>query len=532
MHERPWLIHYPKAVPAHIQVPEIPVQQLLSDAARDYPQRISLSLADRKLTFAELETQTELAAGNLTGLGVRPGERVGLLAANIPEFVISYFAILKAGAVVAAFNPLYMPGELITLVQDAGVGWMIADGNGYELLRRARGGAALGRAIVVGEDPGLEESDIPFSALRIGNNSALPKVSPQAPAIYQYSGGTTGTPKGAIATHRSLVANTLQFRAWLWNCKMGEETILTAIPLYHVYGMVLAMCLGMALGATLELVPDSRDLEAFQATIAHSRPTIFPAVPGLLGRLAGLSSQASGVSELKALKAVISGAVGLPAGVRENYETLTGVTISEGYGLSEAPTATHCNPVMGRNKPGTIGLPLPDVDARIISLEDEVTPLPAGRAGELVIRAPQVMQAYLNRPEETHQALRDGWLYTGDIAMMDEDGYFTLVDRKKDVIKSGGLQVWPREVEEVLLQHPAIADAGVAGIPDELRGEGIGAWVALKPGCDLTAEELHAWCRQNLAHFKIPNQVTFVDALPRSGVGKLLRRELRKMILS
>jgi long-chain acyl-CoA synthetase len=234
--------------------------------------------------------------------------------------------------------------------------------------------------------------------------------------------------------------------------------------------------------------------------------------------------------ELKALKAVISGAVSLPAVVRERFEILTGITISEGYGLSEAPTATHCNPVGGLNKPGSIGLPLPDVEARIISLEDEVTPLPVGQPGELVIRAPQVMKGYLNMPEETRLVLRDGWLYTGDIAVMDADGYFSLVDRKKDVIKSGGLQVWPREVEDTLLQHPAIADAGVAGIPDELRGEGIAAWVVLKPGATLTSAELHTWCKQQMASFKIPHKVMFVEALPRSVVGKLLRRELRKLL--
>ncbi|MGB8252093.1 MAG: AMP-binding protein, partial [Anaerolineaceae bacterium] len=354
-------------------------------------------------------------------------------------------------------------------------------------------------------------------------------VSPDDPAIYQYSGGTTGTPKGVIALHRNLVANALQFRAWLWNCKRGEEVLLAAIPLYHVYGMVLAMCLGMALGATLELVPNPRDMAAFLAAIQRSKPTIFPAVPGLLGMLANLPPETPALSELKSLKAVISGAAPLPMRVRQRFEQLTGVTISEGFGLSEAPTATHCNPVGGLNKPGSVGLPLPDVDARIVSLEDEPTTLNHGEAGELVIRAPQVMQGYLNLPEETRLTLRDGWLYTGDIAVMDEDGYFTLVDRKKDLIKSGGLQVWPREVEDVLLQNPAVADAGVAGMPDELHGETIKAWLVLKPGSKLTEAEVRAWCKKQLAPFKIPKKVVFVDKLPRSGVGKLLRRDLKKL---
>jgi long-chain acyl-CoA synthetase len=529
MDERPWLKYYPPAVPAHVEVPEIPVQRMLADAARAYPERIALTLGERRITYRELNEQVQTAAGNLVRLGVQPGERVGLLAANIPEFVISYFGILTAGGVVAAFNPLYKPGELLPLAQDAGVNLFIVDAGGYALFKQARTLAGLGRAIVIGGEVLLDECDLSFSELRIDNNIQLPLVHPQDPAIYQYSGGTTGLPKGVIASHRSLVANALQFRAWLWTCKRGEETILAAIPLYHVYGMVLAMCLGMSLAATLELVPDPRDLPGLQAIIQRARPTIFPAVPGLLARLAGLAREATGVNELKGLKAVISGAVGLPVSVWEAFEEVTGVPITEGYGLSEAPTATHCNPLGGLNKVGTIGLPLPDIEARILSMEDEATILPAGRVGELVVRGPQVMQGYLNLPEETGRALRDGWLYTGDIAVMDADGYFTLIDRRKDVIKSGGLQVWPREVEETLLKHPAVADAGVTGIPDEESGEAVGAWVVLKPGQSASEEELRAWCKQHLASHKVPRRVTFVEKLPYSGVGKLLRRNLRSL---
>jgi long-chain acyl-CoA synthetase len=357
-------------------------------------------------------------------------------------------------------------------------------------------------------------------------------VAGDDPVIYQYSGGTTGIPKGVIATHRNLVANALQFRAWLWNCQRGEEVLLAAIPLYHVYGMVLAMCLGMALGATLELVSNPRDLDAFLAAIQRSKPTIFPAVPGLLGLLSNLRAETPAIADLRSLKATISGAAPLPMGVRQRFEKLTGVTISEGFGLSEAPTATHCNPIAGMNKPGSIGLPLPDVEARIISLEDEKTPLKPGDAGELVIRAPQVMQGYLNLPEETRLTLREGWLFTGDIAVMDEDGYFTLVDRKKDLIKSGGLQVWPREIEDVLLLHPSVVDAGVAGVPDELHGEAIKAWLVVKAGSRLTETEMRTWCKKHLAPYKVPKQVAFVEKLPRSGVGKLLRRELRKLTSS
>jgi long-chain acyl-CoA synthetase len=529
MDKRPWLEHYPREVPPSLIYPDVVLQQLLVNAAREFPERVCLSLEDRKITYQELERLTGTVAGNLVKLGVKPGERVGLFLPNLPEFVIGFFAILKAGGVAAAFNPLYKEAEFIWQALDAGVKIAIIDAGSYAMLRQIRKAAGINRLCVVGEGIALDAGDLPFSQLCEDIQFNLHRVTAEDPAIYQYSGGTTGIPKGVIATHHNLVANTLQFRAWLWNCKQGQETFLAAIPLYHVYGMVLAMCLGLSLAATLELIPNPRDMKAFQAAIQRSKPTFFPAVPGLLGRLADLPSEAVGVKELKRLKAIITGAVGLPSGVRRRFEKLTGVAIVEGYGLSEAPTATHCNPIDGLNKPGSVGVPLPDVEARIISLEDGVTPLPAGQVGELVIRAPQVMHGYHKMPQETRLALRGGWLYTGDIAVMDADGYFTLVDRKKDVIKSGGLQVWPREVEDLLMQHPAVADAGVAGLPDKLHGEVVGAWIVREPGSKLTETELRNWCKQHIANFKIPHKVTFVEQLPRSGVGKLLRRELRKL---
>ncbi|MBN2257437.1 MAG: long-chain fatty acid--CoA ligase [Anaerolineaceae bacterium] len=529
MDEYPWLKHYPQSVPSRLNYPDVPLQQLLADATLAYPGRVSLSLNEDKVTYQELERLSDHVAGSLVALGVKPGERVGLFMPNLPEFVIGFFGILKAGGVAAAFNPLYQAAEFIWQARDAGVGLVISDAAGYPLMRQIRQEAGLKQLVVAGDGVRLAAGDLRFSELRIANNQALPQVSPDDPVIYQYSGGTTGVPKGVIATHRNLLANALQFRAWLWNCWRGEETLLAAIPLYHVYGMLLAMCLGMVLGATVELVPNPRDMKAFQAAIQRARPTILPAVPGLLGMLANLAPDATGVREMRSLKVVISGAAPLPDGVRKRFEKLTGVTIAEGYGLSEAPTATHCNPIGHPGKPGTIGFPLPDVEARVVSLDDEVTPLPSGQAGELVLRGPQVMQGYLNNPQETSLTLREGWLYTGDIAVMDKDGYFKLVDRKKDMIKSGGLQVWPREVEDVLLRHPAVADAGVAGFPDDLHGEAIAAWVVLKEGKSLKELELRTWCKQHMAYFKIPHKVTFVEKLPRSGVGKLLRRELRNL---
>ncbi len=529
MTDKPWLTHYPPTVPASLKYPAMPVHGLLREAARDFPFRTCLSLNEYQVSYVEVEESTSAMAGQLVQLGIKPGEQVGLFLPNLPEFVLSFFAILKAGGVAAAFNPLYQQAEFIWQALDAGVKLVICDKAGYAMLRHVRKAAGIRKLCVVGDNISLDPGDLHFSELRVDKKSPLPRVAVDDPAIYQYSGGTTGIPKGVIATHRNLVANALQFRAWAWNCERGKEVLLAAIPLYHVYGMVLAMCLGMALGATLELIPNPRDTKALLAAIQRSKPTIFPAVPGLLGMLSNVPPDSPGVSELKSLKAVISGAAPLSLAVRQRFEQMTGVTISEGFGLSEAPTATHCNPIAGMNKPGSIGLPLPDVEARIISLEDEKSVLPPGEAGELVIRAPQVMQGYLNLPKETRLALRSGWLYTGDIAVMDADGYFTLVDRKKDLIKSGGLQVWPQEVENVLLQHPDVMDAGVAGMPDELHGETIKAWLVLKPGVTLPEKEIRAWCKAHLAAYKVPRKVVFVEKLPRSGVGKLLRRELRKL---
>ena len=542
MTDRPWLNHYDPGVPAHLDYPPVPVFELLDQAARRCPKRACLISGERVLTYAQVAEQTDLIAAALLGLGVAKGERVGLFMRNSPEFVLAYFGILKAGGVVVATNPLYTPPEIVHQVNDAGLETIFCAGSLYERIQAAQPATHIRRVIVSGEMP-LRSSDLHFNDLLTAKNAkgAKEKVSnfadfadfavkkeitPDDIALFQYTGGTTGIPKAAVARHRNLVANALQFKAWMSTLQEEQETFLLALPVYHIYGMVCGMLLGLALRASLVIIPDPRNIPELLSAIQAWHVTYFPAAPTLYNAINNSPLVASGLVDLTSIKACISGSAPLMESTKLKFEHLTGGRILEGYGLSEAPTATHCNPLQGENRLGSIGLPLPDVEAKIVSLEDGSTEMPVGEPGELIIQSPQVMLGYHNMPEETAQSLRNGWLHTGDIARMDADGYFTILDRKKDLIKPGGMEVWPREVEEVLAAHPQVAEAAVAGIPDTYRGETVKAWVVLKPGQVLSEPDLQAWCRALLAPFKIPTVIEFRTELPKSSVGKVLKREL------
>jgi long-chain acyl-CoA synthetase len=351
-------------------------------------------------------------------------------------------------------------------------------------------------------------------------------IAPDDPAVFQYSGGTTGLPKCAVGLHRNLVANVHQFSTWLVNCQQGEETILAAIPLYHVYGMVLGLNLAVKMGARLLLIDDPRDMDGLLTQAQLHQATIFPGVPNIYAAINHYPPVKEGQFDLSSIKACISGSATLPSSVKQDFEALTQGHLVEGYGLSEAPTATHCNPVLGKNKNGSIGLPLPGVDCKIVDLETGTREVPVGETGELILKGPQVMAGYHQQPEETALALRDGWLYTGDVARMDEDGYFFLVDRKKDVIKVGGFQVWPKEIESVLLTHPEIREAAVAGIVGEDGEERPKAWIVLHHPGALSASAVSDYCAQFLTAYKLPALIEFRESLPKTGVGKILRRVL------
>ena len=557
MNDRPWLAHYDKGVPQTIEYPKEPLFHFLEEAARKYPDRACTIFKGAVISYREMNALTDHMAAALVEMGVKKGDRVGIFMPNTPQFVIAYFGILKAGGVVVAVNPTYPVDEILTPVNDANIEVMFTLSRFYSKLQDVRKKSKLKKIIVsniketfppllkfiftialetkdgdrVSE---LADGDVWMQdLLKKHTNSPKPniEVTPDDTALFQYSGGTTGVPKGAVAMHRNVVANTLQIKNWMTGLEEGKEVVLMGIPLFHVYGMVAGMNFAMATGASMAMVPNPRDLKDVLENISKYKATIFPGVPLLYNSINNHPDVKAGKYDLSSIKACISGSAALMRETKEQFEKLTGGKVFEGYGLSEAPTATHCNPLLGVNKTGSIGMPLPDVDVKIISLDDGETELPQGEIGEIVVHGPQVMKGYHNMPTETTNALRqlkDGktWLFTGDIARMDEDGYFYIVDRKKELIKPGGFQVWPREVEEVISAHPKVLEVGVGGIPDPKSGETVKAWIVVKPGESLTEDEIKAFCKERLAPYKVPRQVEFRTELPKTTVGKILRREL------
>ena len=558
MSDRPWFANYDKGVPKNIDYPKAPLYYFLEQSAKKYPDKPCTIFKGAVITYKEMEEITDRIAAALADMGVKKGDRVGIFMPNTPQFVMAYFGILKAGGVVVATNPMYTPAEIIHQASDAGIEVMFVMTNFYKTIKTAQPKTKIKKLIVTNiketlppvlrvlftlakEKKGGFKLDAPLGENEFWMQDLIAKYQPsQRPkleikpddvALFQYSGGTTGVSKGAVATHFNVLANALQIRDWMLDIKEGEEVVLMGIPLFHVYGMVAGMHFGMASGASLVMVPNARDLKDVLENISKYKASIFPGVPTLYNALNNHPDVLAGKYDLSSIKACISGSAPLMRETKEKFEELSGGKVFEGFGLSEAPTATHCNPLLGENRTGSIGLPLPDVDAKIISLDDGETEMPTGEIGEIVINSPNVMKGYHNMPTETANALRtlkDGktWLFTGDIARMDEDGYFYIVDRKKELIKPGGYQVWPREVEEVLAAYPKVLEAGVAGIPDPYRGETVKAWIVLKPGETATEEELKTFCKESLAAYKVPTHYEFRDELPKTTVGKILRREL------
>jgi len=558
MSNSPWLANYDKGVPQTIEYPKVPLFHFLEEAARKYPDRACTIFKGAVISYREMNALTDhMAAALVAEMGVKKGDRVGLFMPNTPQFMIAYFGILKAGGVVVAVNPTYPVDEIIMPVDDANIEIMFTLSRFYDRVKTVRERSKLKRIVVTNiketlppitrllftlvkekkegdRVESLADGDVWMKDLLAKHaNSPRPnvEVTPDDTAIFQYSGGTTGVPKAAVAMHRNVVANTLQIKSWMTGLEEGNEVVLMGIPLFHVYGMVAGMNFGMVIGASLVMVPNARDLKDVLVNISKYKTTIFPGVPLLYNGINNHPDVKAGKYDLSSIKACISGSAPLMRETKEQFEKLTGGKLFEAYGLSEAPTGTHCNPLNGENKVGSIGMPLPDVDVRIISLDDGETEMAQGEIGEIIIQGPQVMKGYHNMPTETANSLRqmkDGkiWLFTGDIARMDEDGYFYIVDRKKELIKPGGFQVWPREVEEAIMSHPKVLEVGVGGIPDPQRGETVKAWIVVKPGETLTEAELKAFCKEHLAPYKVPTHYEFRTELPKTTVGKILRREL------
>jgi long-chain acyl-CoA synthetase len=548
---RPWLENYDEGVPKTIDYPDVSSFYFLEESAKKYPDKPCTIFKGAKISYREMNDITDRFAAGLASLGIKKGDRVGIFIPNTPQFLMAYIAILKIGGIVVATNPLYSPREIKHQANDSGLEVMVVMSNFYNRIKEVQPETKIKKLIVTNiketlppvtaflftllkEKKGgfrieLADGDVWMQDLidrfEPGDRPDV-EVGPDDDALFQYSGGTTGTPKAAIALHRNLVANTLQIRSWMTSCVEGQEVVLMSIPLYHVYGLVAGMNFALKAGASLVMIPDARDIKDTLDNLQKYKATIFPAVPSLYNAINNWPDVLAGKYDLSSIKACISGSAPLMRETKEKFEEITGGVLFEGFGLSETPTATHCNPLEGDNKTGSVGMPLPDVDARIIDLDDEVTVLPIGEIGELVIKGPQVFRGYHNMPTETKNSLRDGWLYTGDIARMDEEGYFYIVDRKKELIKPSGFQVWPREVEEVISDHPKVFEVGVGGIPDPKRGESVKAWVVLQPGETISNEEIRSWCKERLAAYKVPTEIEFRDELPKTTVGKILRREL------
>lgn len=544
---RPWLKHYQAGVPQTIAYPARPLQHLLDEAAERYPNRPAVAFFRRDLTYREISHLADRFAGGLRSLGLRPGDRVSLHLPNCPQFVIAYYGTLKAGGVVVPFNPLYVEREIAAQLTDCGATIAVTLDLFAQRVAAARAGTRVQHVVVTRINeffPPLLRALYPLRAMRhrewpaitldAGTHAfrdvcaAPPLAEPAAQrpgdtAVLLYTGGTTGTPKGAMLTHANLVANAYQCALWYVNPAGERLTAIGVLPLFHSYAMTVVMNGGLLLGSRMVLLPRFETLGVLKA-IRRYRPQQMPGVPTMYNAI--LSHPAVGRFNLKSVRACISGAAALPAEIQSRFERITGGSLVEGYGLTEASPVTHVAPLEGLRKAGSIGIPVPDTDARIVDLEDGTRVLPPDEVGELAVRGPQVMAGYWNRPQETAAVLRDGWLYTGDIARMDPDGYFYIVDRKKEMLISGGLNVYPREVEEVLFAHPAVQEAAVIGVPDAHRGEVPKAFVVLRPGAQATADDLIAHCRAHLAPYKVPRHVEFRDSLPKSLIGKVLRRVL------
>jgi len=558
MTAQPWFAHYDQGVPKTFDYPKEPLFYFLEEAAKKYPDKSCSIFKGAVISYKEMNEITDRVAAGLVDIGVKKGDRVGIFMPNTPQFVMAFFGILKAGGVVVATNPLYTPAEIEHQASDSGIEVMFVMTNFYKTIKAAQPKTKIKKLIVTNiketlppvlrvlftlakEKKGGFRLDAPLGeneywmqdliAKYEPSDRPRPEIAPTDTALFQYSGGTTGVSKAAIASHYGVLANSLQIKNWMVNVEEGGEVVLMGIPLFHVYGMVAGMLFAMASGASMVMIPNVRDLQDVLENISKYKATIFPGVPTLYNALNNHPDVLAGKYDLSSITACISGSAPLLRETKEKFEELTGGKVFEGFGLSEAPTATHCNPLLGENRTGSIGLPLTNVDCRIISLDDGETELPVGEIGEIVINSPNVMKGYHNMPTETANALRklkDGktWLFTGDIARMDEDGYFYIVDRKKELIKPGGYQVWPREVEEALAAHPKVLEVGVAGIPDPYRGETVKSWIVLKLGETVTEEELKEFCKKSLASYKVPTHYEFRDELPKTTVGKILRREL------
>ena len=547
---KPWVKFYEPGVPEMVEIPTHTLHQSLSMAAEKFPNNTAIIFFDHKMTYRELDAAATRFAAALQGLGVKKGDRVMIYMPNTPQFVIAFYGILRAGAIAVPTNPQYVPRELAYQATDSGSETIVALTMNWKTIREARAQTPLKRVILAnikeyfppilkllftlakekkeGHKPDVrgEPGVYDFQTLLKQAGAFKPvEVKQEEVAVLGYTGGTTGVSKGAMLTHRNLVAQATITLSWFVAREPGKDVFMGALPLFHSFGMTCVMNTGVHEGAAMILIPNPRDLPSVLQAAHKHRPTIFSGVPTMYAAINNYKDLKK--FDLTSIKSCTSGAAPLPEEVQNTFERITGGKLVEGYGLTETCSPTHVNPMSGTRKIGTIGVPLPNTLSKIV---DPVTgaDLPVGQVGEIAIKSPQVMLGYWNKPDETAKVmLPDGYFLTGDLGTMDQDGFFRVVDRKKDMFLVGGFNVYPREIEEVLYQHPKVLEAAVVGIPDIQRGDNVKAYIVLKPGETATAEEILDFCRQNLTRYKVPREVEFRDALPKTMVGKILRRTLR-----
>lgn len=551
MSTQPWTAHYDTGVPTSITLPDITLPEQLAATAKKYPHHTALVFYNQKMSYKALNDAVTHFAAGLQVLGIQKGDRVALYVPNSPQFLIGYYGILRAGGVVVPTNITYVAREVKHQLNDSGAKYVLCLSKFYDIVRQVRPDTAVEHVIVTnikeyfprylnllftllkekkeGHYANITDERATHwlpDILEMGRLRGLQAVQTSADdiAVLGYTGGTTGVPKGAMLTHRNLVSNVHQLISWDSEVREGKEIIMGALPFFHSYGMTTCMNYGVAIAAKLVLVPNPRDLKDVLTAIDKYKPTLFPAVPTLytaINHYADIKKY-----DVTSLRACMSGGAGLPLEVQKQFEALTGAKLVEGYGLTETSPVSHATPLRGMRKIGKIGLPLPNTEVKIVDL-DTGLPVAQGEPGEICIRGPQLMKGYWNRDDETAKCMdAEGFFHTGDMGRMDEDGFFEIVDRKKDMIIASGYNIYPREIEEVLYEHPKILEAVVAGVPDAYRGETVKAYVVLKEGETATADEIMAFCKERLASYKRPKQIEFRKELPKSMVGKIIRRLL------
>ena len=553
MSSKTWHRFYDPGVPPVLEFEDITLPGFLERSAAEYPDATALIFLNRTMTYRELQADVDRFAAALARLGVGPGIRVAVQLPNLPQTVIAFYAALSLGATVVMTNPLYVEREIEHQWNDARCTVaVVADFLFDRRVAHIREKLAVEHYVIASipdflrfplnllaplrlrrADPPLLASVKPGPGVHL-MRSLMKQTAPDRPrpaiamddtALLQYTGGTTGVAKGAMLTHRNLSCNVQQVTAWFVDVRRGGEVMMGVLPFFHVFGLTVAMAFPLSVAGAVVLMPNPRDMPQLIASISKHRVTLFPAVPAMFNAI--VNAQGVEKLDLTSVRSCFSGSAPLPPDILQRFEKMTGGKIVEGYGLTETSPVTHANPLDGRRKIGSIGVPLPNTDMKVVSLEDGTTEVGVGKQGELLLKGPQVMRGYWNAPEQTAAAFTDGWFRTGDIASVDADDYTFIVGRKKDMIIAGGYNIYPDEIDAVLVAHPAVLEAATVGIPDPKRGETVKSFVVLRPGQRATADELTEYCRRELAAYKVPRSFAFLDELPKSSALKILRRELQ-----